>query len=398
MDEGALLPEEAVEHRSHSPSSYILRGRFSRFKILNRTSIIATLLGLVLLINFLAFTLRDGLLGTIPITIDEPPADDLAKPDTLYIDPNRNYSREAYVTLLSPSDPHPWAEGRTDFYFEACKVIAHRLLRNSTTRDPYNRPYIILVTSLVPQRQIETLESHGVIIKHVSTIAPPRGTVNFQHINPRYKDQFTKLHVWNMTEYDRIAYFDADTLPILPVHTIFDTPTQQKDDEEWLFAAIYDSGNSRNGGQRNTPGPEDKGRPEDKDLNAGVFLLKPSEIQSEYISEMFRNPPKRDFTVFMEQDLLRWAYRDNGPYPWIRLSHLYNTQWCREEDLDTAWVLHDKLWGGGRGIDDKLRRKWYEAWGEMLGWSVSQLREGITQWEEEDGKIACDRKAALITK
>jgi alpha-N-acetylglucosamine transferase len=365
------------------------------------------LLVIVLFINLIAFTFQGGLREPLPIDGDLnpdtsiPPHHDTSTPGPLIPGTHQNasdrdYSKEAYVTLLSPSDPHPWAEGRTDVYFEACKVIAHRLLRNSTTRDPYNRPYIILVTSLVPQKQIKILESHGVIVKHVSTIAPPKGTVNFKHINPRYKDQFTKLHVWNMTEYNRIAFFDADTLPIQPIHTIFDTPTQQKGDEEWLFAAVYDSGNSRADNQRNPPGPEDKGRPEDVDLNAGVFLLKPTQTQSEYIFEMFRNPPKRDFTVFMEQSMLRWAYRDGGPYPWIRLSHLYNTQWCREVDLDSAWVLHDKLWGGGRGKDDKLRRKWYEAWGEMLGWAASRYGGGVQEWEQEEGKIVCDPANALI--
>jgi hypothetical protein len=141
--------------------------------------------------------------------------------------------------------------------------------------------------------------------------------------NPCYKDQFTNLHVSNMTEYYRLVFFDADTLPIKPIYTIFDTPTQWKGNEEWLFAAVYDSGNSRADNERNPPGLEDKGRPEDKDLNG---------------------------------------------------SHLYNTQWCRREDLDTAW----------------------EAYGEMIGWASSRYGEGVQQWEKEEGKIVCDYAGALI--
>lgn len=129
-----------------------------------------------------------------------------------------------------------------------------------------------------------------------------------------------------MTEYNRIAYFDADTLIIRPIHDIFDTPAEQKGDKIWLFAAIYDSYRSRVNNNRNTPGPEDKGREVDRDLNAGVFLLYPTETQSEYTFDMLRNPPQRDFTMSMEQDMLRWMYRDEGPYPWIQLSHLYNMQ------------------------------------------------------------------------
>lgn len=296
----------------------------------------------------------------------------------------RNYSKEAYVTILTPADPHPWTLGQPDYYFEACKVKLHRILRNSTTRDPYNRPVIVLVAPGVPQKQIEILESHGAIIKHVDIIPPPAGSVDPENVHPRYKDQFTKMHIWNMTEYDRIAFFDADTLPIRPIHTIFDTPVVKTGDEEWLFAAVYDSGAVRwEGNGRNPPGPDDKGGPEDRDINAGVFLLWPTQKQSDYISHSLRNPPPdRDFTVYMEQDFLRWAYRDDGPYPWVRLSHLYNTQWCRMWDLDTAYVLHDKLWQVHTDTDQELRKVWYEAWGEMVGWDAPRSPEGILNLQE----------------
>ena len=424
--EPEVLEPLIVEHKSTSKSwtskmsgFFSVRGRWAKAGKLARSSVVATLLILILILNA-AFFLRassgnvldydigevlpqpektqphphasESILSILPVS-SSPPSPHHENP--LDLSSERDYSKEVYVTLLSPSDPHPWSEGRTDYYFEAVKVIMHRVLRNQTTRDPFNRPFIVLVTSLVPKKQIKILESHGAIVKVVSTIAPPPGTVDLQRINPRYKDQFTKMHVWNMTEYNRILFVDADMLPIRPFYDVFDTPTTTKGDEEWLFAAVYDSGNSRRENQRHPPGPDDKGSPRDKDLNAGLFLLKPSPTQATYIFDMFIHPPDRDFSVFMEQDLLRWAYRDGGPYPWIRLSHLYNTQWCRPYDLDTAYVLHDKLWGGGRGTGDELRRKWYEAWGEMVGWDASRFGEGIQQWEEEEGKIACDLEGAL---
>jgi alpha-N-acetylglucosamine transferase len=238
----------------------------------------------------------------------------------------------------------------------------------------------------VPAKQIEILEDHGAIVRRVSTLQPPPGTVDLSRINPRYRDQFTKLHIWNMTEYNRIAFFDADTLPIRAVDSIFDTPVQRgEDNEEYLFGAVYDSGPSRWQNSRNPPGPDDKGRPQDNVLNAGVFLLWPNQRQADYIFNILRDPPKRDWTEFMEQSMLRWAYRESGPYPWIRLSHLYNTQWCKAWDLDTAYVLHDKLWGDGYRVDAELRRVWYAAWGEMVGWDVPRREGGIALWQDELG-------------
>jgi hypothetical protein len=105
------------------------------------------------------------------------------------------------------------------------------------------------------------------------------------------------MHTWNMTEYDRIACVDADTLLIQPVHTFFDILVAKTGNEEWLFAVAYDSGRVRWDGQRDPPDPEDK------DLNAGVFLLCPSRKQSDYISNLLQNPPPdKDFTAFPEQD------------------------------------------------------------------------------------------------
>ena len=415
-----LVEDNSPRKSSRFLNCFSIKGRWAKAGYLGRSSILATTLIIILVLNA-AFFLGDfrsnvldfeeepvqphpavtpshvteAVLSILPVSTSAPVPNQNVSEE---LSSERDYSKEAYVTLLSPSDPHPWAEGRTDYYFEAVKVILNRVLRNQTTRDPFNRPFIVLVTSLVPRRQIKILESHGAIVRVVSTIAPPPGTVDFERINPRYKDQFTKMHVWNMTDYNRLLFLDADMLPIRAFHDVFDTPSQMKGDEEWLFAAVYDSGNSRQQNGRNPPGPEDKGRPRDKDLNAGMFLLKPSPQQATYIFDMFIHPPKKDFSVFMEQDLLRWAYRDSGPYPWIRLSHLYNTQWCRPYDLDTAYILHDKLWGGGRGTGDELRRKWYEAWGEMVGWDASRFGEGIQQWENEEGKIVCDLKGALTAE
>ena len=303
-----------------------------------------------------------------------------------------DYSKEAYVTLLAPQKPHPWSLGEPDYYFESCKIKAHRLLRNTTTRDPYNRPYVILVTPDVPLKQIEILELHGAIVKRVPIIEPPLGTITPDLMNPRYRDQFTKLHVWNMTEYDRVAFFDADALPIRPIHSIFDTPTEKRGDEEWLFAAVYDSGELRMGGQRNPPGPEDKGRPQDNQLNAGVFLLSPTQTQADYIWDLMHNPPPGiDFSIFMEQQFLRWAYRDDGPYPWIRLSHLYNTLWAKDFDLDTAYVLHDKLWGAGyASVEPGVREVWFQAWGEMVGWDATRYFDGIRDWYSDQGPDISD--------
>src|SRR2546423_10134975 len=171
--EPEVLEPLIVEDKSTSKSwtsrmtgFFSVRGRWSKAGKLARSSVVATLLILILILNAALFLRASGgnvldydigeelpqpekthphphphpqasesLLSILPVS-SPPPSPHQENP--LDLSSERDYSKEAYVTLLSPSDPHPWSEGRTDYYFEAVKVIMHRVLCNQTTRDPFN--------------------------------------------------------------------------------------------------------------------------------------------------------------------------------------------------------------------------------------------------------------------
>src|SRR6202021_1083419 len=86
---------------------------------------------------------------------------------------SRDVSGEKYITLLAPGSPHPWDEGHVDVYFETVTIMAHRLLYNNLTKDPYNREFIVLATDKVKDQQRAILESLGVTVKIVSSLPPP---------------------------------------------------------------------------------------------------------------------------------------------------------------------------------------------------------------------------------
>lgn len=197
-------------------------------------------------------------------------------------------------------------------------------------------------------------------------------------INPQWIDQFTKLTMWNMTEYSRILYIDADILPVRPLSAVFETPYSfDVEGEPYLFSATYDSAWVRDFGHYTRPVPPLVLNDTDSsnEFNAGMFHFHPSREQAEYVFSIYSNPPPdQDFSKGMEQDLLRYAYRDKGPYPWIRLSQMYNTQWPRLEDMETSHAVHDKMWKDNSPVDWSLRQFWYIAWGEMMGWSEEKQR------------------------
>jgi alpha-N-acetylglucosamine transferase len=179
-----------------------------------------------------------------------------------------------------------------------------------------------------------------------------------------------------MTEYSKVLYIDPDILPIRPLSAVFETPfAKDMYDSEYLFAAVYDSEQVRDGGKFTRPvpklGPDDISAGEN--FNAGMFLIRPSEQHWLYVSSIYQDPRKTDYLTDMkEQSLLRYAFRKDGPYPWTRLSQMYHTQFPRLSDLDKSFAIHGQFWKDNAPVNGDLRRFWYFAWGEMKGYYVHE--------------------------
>jgi alpha-N-acetylglucosamine transferase len=304
-------------------------------------------------------------------------------PSTL-TDLNRDVSTEKYITLLAPPSPHSWDEGHADFYWETATIMAHRLLHHPETKDPLGRGFIVLATHDVKPKQIKFLEDLGADVRVVDSLRPP-SNVDTKTMRPRWKDQFTKLLMWNMTDYTRIVYIDADSIIVKQISELFDVPPAiTLDGEEWLFAGVYDAAPIKGWNKVTAKVPELG--PDDKwgwsEFSAGQFLLMPSQAQSEYIFSIYNNPPDGTyFTETMEQSLLRYAYRDEGPYPWIRLSQIYNTQWPRLGDIAVSKIIHEKSWVGGPNHVQDIMEEWHRGWGDVQGYLA--LKQGMDEYAQE---------------
>jgi alpha-N-acetylglucosamine transferase len=294
---------------------------------------------------------------------------------------DRDVSGEKYVTLLAPSSPHPWDSGGVDYYFETVMVMAHRLLHHHLTKDPYGRAFLVVATEAIKPKQVAMLTEMGAEVKVVASLPPP-SNVDPTQVYDRWKDQYTKLLFWNMTEYQRIVYIDADSMIIKPVYELFDLPVQHSDAGDWLFASVYDAAPKKGFGSY-PPGIPPLG-PDDKWghtlFSAGQFVLMPTQQQSEYVFSIYNNPPDVDFRATMEQSFLRYAYRDEGPYPWVRLSQLYNTQYPRAMDLRVSKIVHEKSWVGGPNSVKELMDRWYKGWGDVQGF-LGRMR-GLQYYKE----------------
>lgn len=253
-------------------------------------------------------------------------------------------------------------------YFIATRVLTYQLLHANETRchDP-TIPFLVMVTSTVSKKKRDQLVLDGATVKLVEDI-PLRWWVKTGVT--RWVDQFTKLRLLEMTEYDRILFIDADTLITRPLDEIFNDPNIRapypaqlqrkktiKSDEmallpaEYVFAARSD--NALTGG-RDHPFPP---LPTNV-FSAGFWVAAPSLAMFQYLLSVM-NHYRRFDPHTMEQSLLNSAFRRDGAMPWVELDYRWSATWPGEKDVEgSVATLHEKFWSTG---PDRLREKWQDA-------------------------------------
>jgi hypothetical protein len=113
---------------------------------------------------------------------------------TSLIDSPRESSKKAWVTVL------------TDSNFNNTQLAATQIL---SVKRFSEHEHITLVLSLVDEETREFLEGLGSSIVEVSRIQPP-----FKIAGEWFQDIFSRLHLWNLLDFEQVAYLDADALLI----------------------------------------------------------------------------------------------------------------------------------------------------------------------------------------
>ncbi|KIR54046.1 hypothetical protein I315_03670 [Cryptococcus gattii Ru294] len=232
--------------------------------------------------------------------------------------------REAYVTFLSNEDP---------YYFASARLLVFALQHDPLTADP-SRPVIVLTTPSVPASYSRKLEAEGAIVIEKPLIT----SLPMVQMNPRWKDVYTKLWIFNLTSYDRLVYYDADHLVLRPVDSIWEA------ENSWPESGLAALGSG------------DGGYVEDSDyFLAGFFIAIPKEeIMDGLLAEKDYDP------VFPEQNLMNKYFSRDGPRPWAPLDP----------------IIHEKCWQGW--VERRLAELFYERLGRMEGyWLAKELNGTI---------------------
>ncbi len=237
----------------------------------------------------------------------------------------------AWVTLLTQSAYLPGIEA------------LHRSLRASGS--PW--PLVVMVTAAIDEPSRQQLQQAGCRVVKVPDIGPDPALAH-HYANARFAEVWSKLAVWTLTDYQRVAFLDADMLVVKNMDEVFTLPLP-----EGAIAACHAcrcnpnkiasypaSWQPENCYYSWCDDPQMHGHPPaslDNYLNGGFLVLTPD--NTVYQQMMQQLAAKEDISdwAFAEQDFLNAFFRDR----WVPLHYGYNA-------LKTLPLQHPKIWDFGR--------------------------------------------------
>lgn len=257
-----------------------------------------------------------------------------------------------------------------DGYFLGARVLAYQLLHSKTASTNNSIPFLIVCTRDVSKRKRDRLKKDGATVILVEKLQQDW----VKAADPRWIDVLAKLRLFQLTDYSKILFIDADTLVTAPLDGVFldestltqgtkAIPDQTREDEAelprtYMFATHADYW----GYDHAYPPPADLTY-----LNCGFFVFTPSLVLFNYYMSLLKLPGRFD-PGFPEQNLLNYAHRQDGNMPWKPLWYGWNVNWPTERDWrGGARSFHAKYWDGDPSHDPVLKAIWREQRAEMEG-------------------------------
>ncbi len=244
-------------------------------------------------------------------------------------------------------------------------LLTYQILHANETRCRKPIPFIVLVTNTVTADKQKQLVRDGAIVVQAEDV-PLRWWIKTGVT--RWREQFTKLRLFQMVQYDRILFLDSDTLLTRPLDDIFQDPAVQlsdtlferrgeiKSDESALPAQyVFAAGQIMLwAGGRDHPFPP----MHTYSFSAGFWTCAPSKEVYQYLLSVM-NHYRRFDPHAMEQNLLNYAFRSGGAMPWKELDYKWSATWPGEKDLKgQVATLHEKFWRAGT---KDLQDLWWQS-------------------------------------
>jgi len=297
-------------------------------------------------------------------------------------------TKYAYATLLT-----------RDTYFPGVKALLRSLVRVRA-----QHPLVVMYTAeILSQNAINALEREGCVMKAVIRYIPPLGSHDTSLYKLQlYQECWTKLRMWEMTEYERLVYLDADMVVLHNIDHLFSCDkhvfaaapdcsygreSQLERDGCCLFGqSISDEEEKKEGDQKSTKSIQCHSNHAKAPhyFNAGLFVMTPDASMFDQFHSILRCPQLGPHVVqkYAEQDLLNYVYcSDMHWLDWgynaqkgIKLHHpqlwskAYNNNSNKKERDTAIKVLHytdKKPWSDRWHEENKAHRDICDLWWDI---------------------------------
>nr|POE96881.1 uncharacterized protein c5h10.12c [Quercus suber] len=248
--------------------------------------------------------------------------------------PPHNYhgpGHETFATYFASRE-----SSMADPYFLAAQQIVYRLLWDPRSKSS-KHPVTVFVAPFVSEKQRDYFSAAGAIVRELALVPFEPDASTPANIAGRLMDMFSKLEMWNHTEFSRITYLDSDAFPLANIDALFPLAEEQTCKEELLR-------------------DEDKpyaselceyvftGHQEDAvTINAGVMVFKPNVAMHDLLIRETQRTTDFD-NGYVEQALLNYVFRPDGPFPPTTVSEAWNGFPNTPSKGGALYILHAKIW------------------------------------------------------
>jgi len=201
-------------------------------------------------------------------------------------------------------------------------------------------PLVVMVTTVIGEASRQQLQDEGCRVVEITPLYPESG-LSQHYASAQFGEVWSKLRVWELTDYQRIVFLDADMLAVRNMDELFELPLAEGHiaachacrcnpnkiasyPSSWQPEACHYTWQERN---------EQPPAKLDLYLNGGFLVLTPDTQMAQHLVEKVAGITDLSRYPFSEQDLLNEVFADR----WTPLSYGYNA-------LKTLPFQHKGLW------------------------------------------------------
>ncbi|MET3806022.1 alpha-N-acetylglucosamine transferase [Nakamurella sp. UYEF19] len=264
-------------------------------------------------------------------------------------------------------------------------LVGVRTLRASLEKSGSTYPLVVLVTDAIDSDSRRELEDDGCLLHDVEPLRPGSNLEN-HYANARFAEVWTKLAAWQLTDFDRVVFLDADMLVTQNMDELFSLDLADRGIAAChacrcnpnRIASYPASWKPENCFYTHCRGLEHTTEPGvvDDYLNGGFLVLTPDR---EVYTDMIRTLADLDDLSrypFAEQDFLNEYYSGR----WLPVPYIYNalktlpfqhpSLWNIAEVKNIHYII-DKPWEKALDPDDR----YYPV--NKLWWDVATAAAGV---------------------